>query len=1060
MSGFNETMILECNRLASEEGKTGNNENNALFSNKIGSGIKVNAGDSVSVYSAFISERGAGGDTIQFNGTILKDLKNVALSINLSHTKITKTNACYQQPINNASNADNQVLYGVPLKEVAETVNTKYNLKDNEVNLKISYYKTRNGDCCVALPRRYMSSIPLSQNTRPTQWKLEDSVANGLPFTGISTNNGGVLSLNTVIVSGSLLLPNRSYFVDSDYVFKKGSEVSTGGEEEAVNSYFKLKSDNSRYKIYVNKDIRKAGFITGTGSDSDMDWFRENNTPLFSPSEAIYIPYEEILTLSCPVGFSSPESIADNLTNQMKETGELEIDHLIENTNIKADTLSNQVKVKTPISIKAESRVYKTFNSFSVNDHNASTYYSFNAPHFGTGDRRFEYNQYLQNYQYIGLKRPDLYDSGIKLIATMPNHTQESLKFCHLDLDINTSMTGVGQNKLNASIQIAHEWKTENLNAWRDFFIAQGNYPELFENRNNNYAGITNVNNSRFLHMNLNEKQQTRLGGDNVGANDGFTGEVANLNASSENSVPLFFDYDPSASNTLTNGNDNNPCYGCMYKKLSKNGSYVISFSTNGIGLVNPVDIIGNPFYNSSQTQPGIPLEYAYYSGSHSASGHSKGIIVGNYQASGTNILNNASGRICGFDKHFNAYGNAVIGLTDGYLNTDYQFLSHYGVNTIENNSLEQGNAIIDATPYARKIYLGAQEPKWEYSASNQKFNIQQLHTPEYIGNLWNAGIDSASATYNTTENPNAQEKVFKINKRLDNTNFTTDMIPYSQNYASGVSSAYLGVGDSSGVDITLSRKNDMLEPWTIFDSHSGIFIEDFGITSDAWNKSMWDTLGFSYNQFHSSLSSSFNYNTRINESNKKNMPITTTNADVNAGDTMSFVSNIFGANLFTSQVPLPQLFNGAISGQTPPFTDNRFPSSYPAITQNQSSILIEADELPTKMSRAYYTIRTDLLDSYTYLGSKDSGEALKTISVVNKINGDGDYYFQQDNPLQFTITNPKMITNITTHICDPEGNSAQLNRDSCVMYRIDKKINSTLTPVEQLLQATNKKKD
>jgi len=1060
MSGFNETMILECNRLASEEGKTGNNENNALFSNKIGSGIKVNAGDSVSVYSAFISERGAGGDTIQFNGTILKDLKNVALSINLSHTKITKTNACYQQPINNASNADNQVLYGVPLKEVAETVNTKYNLKDNEVNLKISYYKTRNGDCCVALPRRYMSSIPLSQNTRPTQWKLEDSVANGLPFTGISTNNGGVLSLNTVIVSGSLLLPNRNYFVDTDYVFKKGSEVSTGGEEEAVNSYFKLKSDNSRYKIYVNKDIRKAGFITGTGSDSDMDWFRENNTPLFSPSEAIYIPYEEILTLSCPVGFSSPESIADNLTNQMKETGELEIDHLIENTNIKADTLSNQVKVKTPISIKAESRVYKTFNSFSVNDHNASTYYSFNAPHFGTGDRRFEYNQYLQNYQYIGLKRPDLYDSGIKLIATMPNHTQESLKFCHLDLDINTSMTGVGQNKLNASIQIAHEWKTENLNAWRDFFIAQGNYPELFENRTNNYAGITNVNNSRFLHMNLNEKQQTRLGGDNVGANDGFTGEVANLNASSENSVPLFFDYDPSASNTLTNGNDNNPCYGCMYKKLSKNGSYVISFSTNGIGLVNPVDIIGNPFYNSSQTQPGVPLEYAYYSGSHSASGHSKGIIVGNYQASGTNILNNASGRICGFDKHFNAYGNAVIGLTDGYLNTDYQFLSHYGVNTIENNSLEQGNAIIDATPYARKIYLGAQEPKWEYSASNQKFNIQQLHTPEYIGNLWNAGIDSASATYNTTENPNAQEKVFKINKRLDNTNFTTDMIPYSQNYASGVSSAYLGVGDSSGVDITLSRKNDMLEPWTIFDSHSGIFIEDFGITSDAWNKSMWDTLGFSYNQFHSSLSSSFNYNTRINELNKKNMPITTTNADVNAGDTMSFVSNIFGANLFTSQVPLPQLFNGAISGQTPPFTDNRFPSSYPAITQNQSSILIEADELPTKMSRAYYTIRTDLLDSYTYLGSKDSGEALKTISVVNKINGDGDYYFQQDNPLQFTITNPKMITNITTHICDPEGNSAQLNRDSCVMYRIDKKINSTLTPVEELLQATNKKKD
>ncbi len=1059
MSGFNETMILECNRLASEEGKTGNNENNALFSNKIGSGIKVNAGDSVSVYSAFISERGAGGDTIQFNGTTLKDLRGNALSINLSHTKITKTNACYQDPINNASNNDGQVIYGVPLKEVAEIETNKYILKDNEVNLKISYYKTRNGDCCVALPRRFMSPIPLNANTRPTQWKLEDSVENGLPFKAQSTNNGGVLTLLSSNLNGTEQRPNRSYFCEGDYTYKKGSEVSSSGTTEALNSYFKLKSDNSRYKIYVMTDTRKSGFISGSGTDSDMDWFREDGTPLYSPSEAIFLPYEEILTLTCPVGFSSPESIADSLTNQMKDTGNLETDYLVQNTNELGTTISNQIRLKRPVSVRTQNPVYKTFNSFSVNDHNASTYYSFHAPQFASGDRFFEYNQFIQNYQFIGIKRPDFYDAGIRLIATMPDHNQESLKFCHLDLDINTSLTEVGQNRLNASIQIAHEWKTENLNAWRDFFIAQGNYPELFENRNNNYAGITNVNNSRFLHMNLNEKQQTRLGGDNVYPESFGSNELANLNASSQNSVPLFFDYDPSASMTLTEGNEGNPCFGAMYKKLSKNGSYVISFSTNGIGLKNPIDLVGNPFYNSSQTVPGVPHEYAYYSGSHSASGHLHGIIVGNYQASGTNTLNNASGRLCGFDKHFNSYGNAVIGLADGYLNTDYQFVSHYAVNTFIDNGLQLGNAIIDATPYARKIYLGAQEPKWEYSASNQKFNIQQLHTPEYIGNLWNAGIDSASATFNTTENPNAQEKVFKINKRIDNTNFTTDMIPYSQNYASGVSSAYLGVGDSSGVDITISRMNDMLEPWTIFDAHSGIFIEDFGITENAWNKSMWDTLGFSYNQFHSSLSSSFNYNTRLNEINKNNMPVATTNADINAGDTMSFVSNIFGANLFTSQVPLPQLFNGAINGQTPPFTDDRYPSSYPAITQNQKSILLEAEELPTKMSRAYYTIRTDLLDSYTYLGSKDSGEALKTISVVNKINGDGDYYFQQDNPLEFTITNPKMITNITTHICDPEGNSAQLNRDSCVMYKINKRINSTLTPVEQLLQATNTKK-
>ena len=1059
MSGFNETMILECNRLASEEGKTGNNENPALFTNKVGSGIKVNAGDTISVYNSFISEKGAGGETIQFNGNVLKDLRGNPLTINLSHTVITKSNACYQDPINNASNSDSQVLYGVPLKEVASASSTKYILKDNEVNLKISYYKTRNGDCCVALPRRFMSSIPLENDTRPTQWKIEDSVLNGLPFKAQSTNNGGVLTLLQSTLLKIETLPNRSYFVETDYQFKKGSETSSGGEEEEPFSYFKLRTDNSRYKIYVISEMRKSGFISGSGTDEDMDWFRESGFPLLSPSEAVYVPYEEILTLTCPTGFSSPESIADSLTNQMRDTGALVNDFLVQNTNDLASTRNNQVRIKRPISVRTESPVYKTFNSFSVNDHNASTYYSFYAPAFQTGDRRFEYNQYLQNYQYIGIKRPDLYDAGIRLIATMPNHNQPSLKFCHLEMDINTSMTNVGNDRFNASIMTNHEWKTENLEAWRDFMLAQGNYPELFENRNNNYAGITNVNNSRFLHMNLNEKQQSRLGGDNVMPDNFGSNELALLNASSQNSVPVFFDYDPSASMTLTNGNEGNPCFGALFKRLSPSGSYVITFATKGIGNNNPIDFVNEPFYNSCQTLPGIPHEYAYYSGSHNASGHHHGIIVGNYQASGTNASNNASGRLLGFDKHFNAYGNAMIGLADGYLNTDYQYVSHYAVNTLDDNTKTAGNSIIDATPYARKIYLGAQEPKWEFSASNSKFNIQQLHTPEYIGNQWNAGIDSASATFNTTENPNAQEKVFKINKRLDNTNFTTDMIPYSQNYASGVSSAYLGVGDSSGVDITLSRKNDMIEPWTVFDAHSGIFIEDFGITQDAWNKSMWDTLGFSYSQFHASLNASFNYNTRLDELNKSSMPIATTNAQVNAGDTMSFTSNIFGANLFTSQVPLPQLFNGTITGQVPPFTDNRYPSSYPAITQNQQSILLEADDLPTKMSRAYYTIRSDILDKYTYLGSKDSGEALKTVSVVNKINGDGDYYFQQDNPLQFTITNPKTITSITTHICDPEGNSAQLNRDSCVMYRIDRRINSTLTPVEELLQATEQKK-
>lgn len=1043
---FQETTVLECNRLSSEEGKASSNDNPALFTNKIGSGVKLNAGDTISVQSAFISELGAGNETIQFSGKTLTDAFGNALKINLSHTTISKSNACFQDPINNASNNQNQVKLGVPLTEKATTISTAYILKDNEINLKISYYKTRNGDCCLSLPRRYLSNIAQEFNTRPAQWNIEDSVSFGLPFKGQSLQNGGVLVLKQATLNGVVSPINRSYFVDEDYIFKKGSGQKGGTPNTITNSFWKLKSDNSRYKIFVNGDSVGVNFPGAKVLAGDQAWF-----PYADVSESYYIPYEEILTLTAPVGFSSPESIADSLTNQLRETGALETPYYNEWS---ACGTEQRVRLQRPVSVNTKTPTYKTFNSFSVNNHNASSYFAFYSSTFNASDKQFLYSQYIQNYQYIGIKRPDFYEKGKELIATMTEGGGGIYnKFSRLNLDINTSAT-TPNGRLNASIQIDHEWTKANLDAWKGWLDTQGNYPELFTNRNNNYSGITSVDNSRFCHMNLNVSQQARLGGDNVVPDSFGANEVANLNASSQNSVPLFFDFDPSASNTFTDGDATNPCYGFAFKTKSANPNrpYVITFSTTKIGT-------GSPFHNNTeQTTQGVPYEYAHYSGSANASGYKEGIIVGNYQASGTNPLNNASGTLIGFDKHFNSYGNAVIGLQDGYLNNDYQFMTHYAVNTLSDNSRTLGNAIIDATPFAEKIYLGAQEPKFEYSASNQKFNISQLHTPEYIGNLWNAGIVAEKLANNTPENPQAQQKVFHINKRINNTNWTTDMIPYSQNYASDIPSATPNVGTDDG-SYTISTMNECISPWTIFDTQSGIFIEDFGFPEYAWNRSLWDILGFTYKQFNSQINSSFNYNTRINEINKKSMPIATTNADVNAGDTINFMTNIFGAVLLTPQVPLPMLFNGTTgSKSTPPFVNNRFPQSFPAITEDQRSILLEADNLPTKMIRAYYTVRSSLLDNFTYLGSKDSGQGLKTIGIVNKINGEGNFYFQQENNLIFTITQPKTITSITTSIHEPDGSFAQINRDSCIIYKLNQTINSTLNPLAELLQATNKK--
>ena len=1047
MSSFLETTLAECNRLSSEEAKSNNNENPALYTNKLGSGVKLNAGDSVSLHSAFISQQGAGGETIQFNGNTLTDNKGNPLTISLSKTKITYSNACYTDPPN-ASNTQGQVIYGQPNKEVASTETNPYILKDNEINLQISYYKTRNGELTVSLPRRFMSSLAIDSDTRPTMWKDVDEVVKGLPFKGQSKVNGGILCLTLRTPAGAGDV-NYQYWVNDDYYFNKSSYLIADTPTMYLTSFFKLKSDNSRYKLFIQSDgngMRKSGYLPAE------DWYGND-----SPSESIYKPYQDIITLTAPTGFSSPESIADSLTNQLRDTGLLQSLTFNEFT---APDLTNQSRQERPVSVFTESPCYKTFNAMNVNDHNASTYFSFYSScltQAGNTDSPFYYNQYLQNYQYIGIKRPDWYEKGCDYIATSSDTTQGSNRaYSRLLVDINAS---VPTDKLNASIILDQEWTTSNLNALKEFLDTQANYPELFENRFNNYAGITKVSNSRFLHMNLNGGQQLRLGGDNVNPVS-FTGQVANENASSQNSVPLFFDFDPSASNTFREDTDiNNKCYGFAQKYYhTPTSKYYISFSTSLMiaeYASNPTDFD----FNDRYSELGIPFEYAYYSDV-GGSGATHGLIVGKYNASGvenTAVSEGRVGRLIGFDKHFNSYGNAVIGLCDGYLNMDYQQMTHYSVNTETNNSANGNESLRDMTPYARKIYVGAQAPIVEYNGSNNKFNFNSLHTPEYIGNLWNAGINSETETNNTPINPNAQESVFHINKRLTNNNWTTDMMPYSQNYASSIESSF--PNNTASQKYVLAPLNRAISPWKVFDSQSGIFIDSFGITEDAWDNSLMGKLGFSYSQFNSSISASFNYNTRLTEINKNNIPFTTTNADVNVADTINFMTNIFGANVMTSQVPLAMVFSGVPNPkEQPPFVDDRFVQSYPTITEAQQSILIEAENLPTKMTRAYYTIKSSLLDKYTYLGTRDSGQLLNTIGVVNKMNNVGDYFFQEDQGLSFTITNPKTITEIETHILEPDGSSAQINNDSCVIYKIIRNINSTLNPIDELLNNTTEK--
>ena len=88
---FTDVRVIECGRLHSEEAKVGNNENTSLWQNNLEDILLLEPEDTVSVYGAFISERGAGqGQSIEIKGVQLGEKKTFQY-INLSY--INSSNA-------------------------------------------------------------------------------------------------------------------------------------------------------------------------------------------------------------------------------------------------------------------------------------------------------------------------------------------------------------------------------------------------------------------------------------------------------------------------------------------------------------------------------------------------------------------------------------------------------------------------------------------------------------------------------------------------------------------------------------------------------------------------------------------------------------------------------------------------------------------------------------------------------------------------------------------------------------------------------------------------------
>ena len=524
-------------------------------------------------------------------------------------------------------------------------------------------------------------------------------------------------------------------------------------------------------------------------------------------------------------------------------------------------------------------------------------------------------------------------------------------------------------------------------------------------------------------------------------------------------SLPLWFYLDQSRIDEDNGGDDlsakaDNFCFGCMMKynpahegEGADTNDY-IAFHTGPIGGIPDhfFRVKGNPQDNS---------------------------LLGSL--SSTHNL--------GVDRHFSAYGTSCIMLYSGKIdgpqsniknqsngkeNADFLYMAQPGqMDQLKGQNPNGPTECQLENTYQHNLhtYVGANGFQLNYDGTTEKrFSFSNLHTPEYIGNNYNAG-SSATDVIAT----DASSAVYKINKRLNGTTYCPEMIPYQTNTTTTLV-------DKTGTKIEISTSNYNLGQWdAIYDAHSGIsisFSDDIHSNlKKYWHKTLWGLLGFTYDQLHRdydnnrdkekdcNIKDRLHFNSRLTPENVNDFPVVLTNANAKSSDISLFDANMYGAELFSqSGQSVGGLWHSGLTDSGKVDTSNLCHTfiNHPAISVDATSVNFQAERQPTKMAKPYYLIKSNLIGDTKYIGNGhngESGQTLPIIGVVNKENGFGDYYFQTDQKAIFTITNDTTLSEVVTSIHDPDMSLARVDKSSAVLYLITKQNTNNLNIIPELVQ-------
>jgi len=975
---FTDLQIIECNRLHSEEAKSKNNENFALWQNNLQDIVHLDAGDKVSVHGAMVSERGAGqGSSIEIKG------ESLGFSKEYNFTVIEERNLSDAVAEQLATKAEI-----IECNASSQTIE----FRDDSLNFTVSYYVPMNGHNYMHLPRRWW----LKENdTSGSQWGEADELAAGLSYYNPFKDN--------------------FQFYD-DYYQISGTDANINPPSGPRKDFFKAKNNNDRYTIM----LRDKSYYSASSASGNLEDY-----PNRDPENAIYRTYKELKNLSIPAGFNSPQFVAEELTRQFQNiTDTRTYEYRNDQELVRIDDKYPGYPVRVYKTINTET--YKTFNvanfyydasiegnlSFNVIERDFNHY--INAS--GSGNNASGYD-WLSQYHCIATKRPELYETG--RLVNFYEPTAGSKQYRGI---FGTTMTGSWF--IDELIDISQQYNEENCKIWKDFFDAQALYPEIwnsFSDKRSGYNSGDTPQNSRWFHINAFRNASQSYTGDTAANGNAMLGDSGYILHSwnSDNSkqpasklCPIYFK-ESDKDTFYENPDPDEYTYGCIKKNKFNGKIQFVGSLFNGYGT---------DFYESLLAQ-------------------------GQATVNGT--------RKCGFDMHFTATGMSYILLYSGWMDrpTSYKTDGQGGVYTlctdVDATIRPLGLFEVRTYNYFNKLYLGADSPTIDYDGNN--FSISNLHTPMNRGNDNTAGNPYTTVVEefgNAATAEEAGDVVYVINPKETYNDWTPAMKPYG---------LITKTTDIDSKAPAVKPFNSNLQAWTIYDSLTGIFIDDLKLTKEEWVGSLWDILGFSYKQLNSTNNTR---TTIIDNNNVKSLSLITTNAEINQGDSKIYVQNLYGAPLYNNMVGggggiLPDI---AAPGTWAP-DDQPMAFYYPEIKQKTQSIKIVADNLPIRMKRGYYTIRSNMLQDTPFIGGKVNNTNMPIIGIVDKINGDGDFYFGQESSLQFTITRPIRLASITCSLHDPDGSYAKCTDQSAVLFKVEKTKNVTFDIAQELLQEQQQEK-